>query len=341
MKRVVNRSACRGPGPWALPACLGMTPMRFQLPLFLLATVLCAEVTAAERSVSEQLERMVSALRSLSYEGTLVYLHDSHLETIRIVRRIENGKVHEHMESLNGPVRTVTRDQNRVTCNLPDSHPISVRRQGLGGDLLRSKSIDPEVLSPHYLVHPLGTARVAGRQTDVVGIIPRDRLRYGYRFYLDRDIGLPLKSDLIGGDAEPIEQIMFTSLTLHPSQEQEVTPAADLAEPFEKRTSLPGDARSWRFDPLPEGFELVMYDSGSEAEDRQVEHFVLSDGLASVSVYIESGEQEGLQGGSRIGAIHAVGGQVAGHQITVVGEVPADTVDAVLASVSRVDGDTP
>ena len=281
-------------------------------------------------------------MRSLSYEGTLVYLHDSRLEALRIVHRIEHGMVHEHLESLSGPVRTVTREHNSVTCHLPDSHPISVHRRGLGGDLLRSRSIDPDVLSPNYLVHPLGTARVAGRQTEVVGIIPRDQLRYGYRFYLDRDIGLPLKSDLIGGDAEPIEQIMFTSLSL--DTEQQLEAPAD--EASERRAaavpeSLPEKARIWRFEPLPTGFQLVMYDNWQDGDDRPVEHFVLSDGLASVSVYIENGDQDGLQGGSRIGAIHAVGGQVAGHQVTVVGEVPAGTVEAVLGGISRVGEDGP
>jgi sigma-E factor negative regulatory protein RseB len=64
-----------------------------------------------------------------------------------------------------------------------------------------------------------------------------------------------------------------------------------------------------------------------------LEQFVFSDGLAALSVYVESGTEDGLSGVSRIGAIHAAGGKVAGHQVTVVGEVPAATVEAMLASV--------
>jgi len=66
---------------------------------------------------------------------------------------------------------------------------------------------------------------------------------------------------------------------------------------------------------------------------------VLSDGLASVSVYVEAGNpREGLEGGTHIGAVHAVGKRVSGHQITVVGEVPPETVETVLAGIRHVSG---
>ncbi|MEA3277082.1 MAG: MucB/RseB C-terminal domain-containing protein, partial [Pseudomonadota bacterium] len=78
-----------------------------------------------------------------------------------------------------------------------------------------------------------------------------------------------------------------------------------------------------------------------QASEQQVEHFVLSDGLASVSVYVENGSQEGLKGGSRIGAVHAAGGRAYGHQVTVVGEVPSGTVEAVLAGIRYDGGDGP
>lgn len=304
--------------------------------LLILAVGVWAQAAASGRSVEEQLERMSIALRSLSYEGTLVYSHDGRLETLRIVHRIEDGRAHERLESLNGPLRTMTRERGQVTCRLSGDHRISVQPQGLGADLLRSRSIDITVLSPHYLVHPLGSARVAGRQTEVVGIIPRDSLRYGYRFYLDTESGLPLRSDLMGSEASPIEQLMFTSLTLDPVQ----LPAGTIApEQGPERVPVSKELGPWRFGPLPPGFELVMVDRSPDAAGDLVEHFLLSDGLASVSVYVENGAEDGLTGGSRIGAIHAAGGKVAGHQITVVGEAPAGTVRAVLAAVVHTGGD--
>lgn len=316
------------------------------LPQLILALSLCTlwsfYASASERPPSEQLARMSDALRSLSYEGTLVYLHDSKLETLRIVHRVENGQVHEQLVSMNGPVRTLTREKGNVTCELSNSRPISVPGHGVERDLLHARSIDPDDLADHYVVRAMGSARVAGRLTDVVDIAPRDGLRYGYRFYLDRESGLPLKSDLMGQESEPIEQIMFTSLQLQPPPAH--NPDASSAAPApRKRDAAPRvpDSVPWQFVELPAGFTLVMHNNWRDAAGEPVAHFVFSDGLASVSVYVESDPEEGLQGATRIGAVHAAGDRVSGHQITVVGEVPSATVEAVLAGARHVEGGRP
>ncbi|MCG6862714.1 MAG: MucB/RseB C-terminal domain-containing protein [Chromatiaceae bacterium] len=311
------------------------------LHLFLLLSLLpmwFGEAAASGREPGEQLVRMADALRSLSYEGTIVYLHGTRLEALRITHRVENGQTRERLVSLNGPVRTLTREKGSVTCELSNSRPISVKGHGVRKDVLHAWTLNPEKLSDHYGVHPLGTARVAGRQTEVVGVIPRDRLRYGYRFYLDVESGLPLKSDLMGQQPDPIEQIMFTSLDLLPAE----GPAVEVGPVPQPRRSEPADldldSLPWRFDSLPPGFLLMMYDNLRDADGQPVDHFVLSDGLASMSVYIERDPKEGLEGDTRIGAVHAAGKRISGYQVTVVGEVPRETVQTVLASVRHLPG---
>ena len=135
------------------------------------------------------LARMADAVRSLNYEGTLVYLHENRLEAMSLQHRIDQGQVQERLISLSGPVRAVVSAHERVMCVLPDGHPISVER---GARFLDADGIDPAALADHYRVELLGVARVAGRDTDVIGIVPRDALRYGYRFHIDRETALPL-----------------------------------------------------------------------------------------------------------------------------------------------------
>ena len=306
--------------------------------LLLVAAIWCTQATASASTPAEQLVRMADALRSLSYEGTIVYLHGNKLETLRIVHRVEKGQIREYLVSLNGPVRTLTREKGSVTCDLSASRSISVQGHGIGNDVLHAWTLDPAALNDHYGVHALGTARVAGRQTDVVGVIPRDGLRYGYRFYLDQESGLPLKTDLMGQQKDPIEQIMFTSLELLPSQGPVPKTEVVLQRRRPDPEGLVPESLPWRFDSLPPGFVPVKHDNWRDAGGQPVEHLVFSDGLASVSVYVESDPQEGLEGGTRIGAVHAAGKRVSDHQITVVGEVPLATVEAVLASVRHVPG---
>lgn len=283
---------------------------------------------AAARRVEVLLEQMSEALRARNYEGTLVYLRDNRMETLSLVHRVDQGQVKERLISLSGPVRALTQQPDRVMCVFPDGHPISVARQGRAR-LLDTEGIDPAALVDHYRIEVLGSSRVAGRDTDVVGILPRDDLRYGYRFHLDRDSHLPLKADLVDVSGDPLEQLMFTAISLQSSD----TPASGGGEPS-LRTAPPTDSPGrWQFVEPPRGFQLVMYDTRQQPDGTMLEHFMFTDRLSSYSLYIESGAQDGLSGPASIGAVHAVGRKVSGYQVTVVGEVPAQTVEAAVSGV--------
>ena len=299
-----------------------------------------------DAGAAAQLARMASAADNLDYQGTLVYLADNRLETLHIVHRVSGGEVAERLVSLSGPVRALARQRDEVTCALSDDRSISVKRQAALPALLKSTTIDPAVLSANYFVHPLGETRVAGRDTDVVGVIPRDDYRYGYRFYLDRKTGLSLKSDLMGNGGIPVEQVMFATVQFGATEvapeglagcsRRRDRPIAPRQVPDQASAPADTGASPWRFETLPPGFALRMRDTlpgGPEGTGGQVEHFLVTDHLASVSVFVEDAAQSGLDGPTRIGAVHAIGGRIAGHQVTVVGQVPAETVAAVLAGL--------
>lgn len=297
-----------------------------------------------------QLSRMAAAVDGLSYEGTLVYLADNRMETLHLVHRVDGGRVDERLISLSGPVRAVARHETEVTCALSGDRPISVKRRPQVQVLLQRGSIDPDAVATNYFVHRLGEIRVAGRDTDVVGIIPRDDYRFGYRFYLDRETGLPLKSDLMGTHGDPIEQVMFAAIQVGSSVGQAPAGAAEaqrVPAPGPLPAALPAGAAPppsapgpvatgpWRFRDLPPGFVVRMHDSTSEGDSGPVDHFLVTDQLASVSVFVEAMGASGLTGATRIGGFHALGGRIDGHQVTVVGQVPAATLEAVMAALYR------
>ncbi|WP_169338464.1 MucB/RseB C-terminal domain-containing protein [Lamprocystis purpurea] len=285
------------------------------------------------------LDRMNGALRSLDYQGTLVYLIDNRLETLHLVHRIEHGRVQERLVSMSGPLRSVTRERDRVTCVMPNGHPILVKSQSRRA-FMQPEPIDPRALSDRYRTELLDSARVAGRETDVVAIRPLDEVRYGYQFYLDRATGLPLKSDLIDHRGEAIEQLLFTSIEL--SGTTAASPAsADAPPPVFAAPPTDPLPTSWRFDPRPAGFELTMHDVMEGPQGAQIDHFVFSDRLSSYSVYIEGNAMDGFDGVTRIGAVHAAGRVVDGHQVIAVGEVPAGTVAAAVSGVRSAGDATP
>lgn len=92
----------------------------------------------------------------------------------------------------------------------------------------------------------------------------------------------------------------------------------------------------WKVIRVPDGFMLTDHNWHQLSDnDPGVEHWVYSDGLASVSVYIEKAphEQDSYQGMTHRGALNAYGTMVEGYYVTVVGEVPMQAVELIGNSV--------
>jgi len=314
--------------------------------VLVVAVLLSAQARAdGDVEVLFWLEKMDRAVRSLSYSGTFVYLHGSQLESMRVEHRVGSAE-HERLTSLNGEPREVIREDDRVTCissrdrmvtheGHPMAHP--------GVPTLLPEEIDE--LGRYYAFHLDQEDRVADRRARVLTILPKDQYRYGYRLSLDEESGLPLKTDLLDSSGEPVAQIMYTELQLQPggsgglgappgSAESATAGAGSAEEPA--RQTRPS---RWAFAGLPQGFELSAHEVRVATGDKPQEHFVLSDGLASVSVYVEQAEPEHeLAGPASMGALNAYGQRYGSHQVTVVGEVPALTVQTVAQALGRVAG---
>ncbi len=295
--------------------------------------------TALPSTPQGWLERMSRALRSRSFEGTFVYLHSGQIETVRIVHEAQaDGGERERVLALNGPARQIIRNDQEITCILPDRKLVVVekRRPHLPFPII--VPIDTARLRSYYVFRMFGHHRVAGRAAQAIAILPRDQYRYGYHLYMDEATGLPLESVVLNEHGLRVEQILFTSLEVvdHiPPRELEPGPVAGKGFTFYrqeggKNPGLPG-TNHWVLGPVPAGFAQIMYTRRRLPGSRNpVQHLVLSDGLASVSVYIEKPvDGKGLRGASHMGAVNAYGRMTDGYQITVVGEVPEATVRAV------------
>ena len=86
---------------------------------------------------------------------------------------------------------------------------------------------------------------------------------------------------------------------------------------------------AWSIADAPPGFVLSSnVKRPIAASKKPVQYMILTDGLASVSVFIATPESEEdiYEGLTHTGALHAYARVTRGHQVTVVGEVPAATV---------------
>jgi sigma-E factor negative regulatory protein RseB len=301
-------------------------------------------VVHATEAAYDWLAKMNQATRELSYDGTFVYQHDDSLEAMRVIHRVENGVVQERLVSLNGAAREVIRDNQQVTCYLPDRQSVFVEhrlaRENKFPIILPERVKD---LKKSYAIHLGKTGRVTGRKAQLVVINPRDGYRYGYHLWADIETGLLLKASLVDHKGTMLEQFMFTQLNIgRPIDPHDLEPAVageGLAwysgDTVETSDSKPPP--EWLVERLPRGFALTdRIMRKNPTRNGRVEHLVYSDGLAAVSVFIEETGQDtksAMIGSSRMGAVHAFGNIVNGRQVVVVGEVPAVTVALIGKSV--------
>ncbi len=290
------------------------------------------------------LERMQAAGSRYSYDGTFVYVRGDEVSTMRLIHSVRDGRMRERLVSLDGNGREVIRTEDRVTCFLPDRKAVVVEKARPKGDFPPSfpTRIDDLVAYYDFAVDEACRDRVAGLATAKITISPRDGYRYGYHLWVDRRTGLLLKSHLLDERMRPVEKFMFTHLTyLDEVPEEWLEPgikgdgftwyrAEDPAGPGHLRQT-----REWVLTDVPPGYRLTMHGEHQPARaSRMQEHLVLSDGLASVSVFIEPADDEdNLMGGSRMGAVSAWGRVLNGYHVTVVGEVPLAAVRRIARAV--------
>lgn len=303
----------------------------------LLALLLVSGGAAADsfEQARELLERMAASMRDLSYQGTFVYVRGEDVETMRITHVSDAQGVRERLYAVSGPPREVIRDASGVRCSLGQGGPQEAQA-------LLSRSPFPDIpvqelteARGRYLFEVGGSARIAGFEGLRLTILPRDEFRYGYDLWLEQDSGLLLRWVLYDGDRRTLAKLMFTDLAIGAAVDaaelESPTPMEQFVRLEPDRDSAAATIAEGAEPPqgLPPGFRLAARSSG--AGDGGYEHLVFSDGLASVSVYIEPSEAAGgmTQGLSRMGTANAYSRPAAGRQVTAIGEVPPVTVKAI------------
>ena len=283
------------------------------------------------------LERIGPALRKLDYQGTLVYVADGRMEALRIFHRVDGTRERERLVALSGPPREVIRDGSKVMCIGTGPSPVSydLRQAGRWSQAL---ALSEAVRLKGYRAQLAGTGRVAGHATQIIEVAASDGWRYGYKLWIERDSGLPLRVDMIGGDGRTIEQVAFTELELGVAPRD-----ADLAPSSGARLSriqaLPPPDRAaqaaWKVAAIPPGFELR-----ATRTLRDGVQLLYSDGLASVSVYVEPASS-GLRGASssQRGAVNIRSYWVDGWHVLAIGKVPTSTVDRFARNLRRAGKD--
>lgn len=305
-------------------------------------------------SGSQLLQSMSENMRKQNYQGSYVYIHDNVVETMRVLHAYdEEMGERERITSLNGEAREIFRDAQQITCIWPVSGNVTIGRS-------KPKSLFPEFdaatlsrLQANYRFQVLGERRIAGLSGVGVAIRPVDSYRYGYEVTVSQVGAMLLHYATLDGMGKAIEQVVFTELKPLESIDAALFSADSLLKQREashwQRESQEEEGESllqvqnalpWRFEWLPPGFSLERTKVQSNVPSISGSyHAMVTDGMASISVFGEPmldakvPGQSLLLGGSTMGAINAFGVTQGQWHLTVVGEVPAATVQQVAQSI--------
>lgn len=301
-----------------------------------------------QRSMAEWLVRLQQGSRVPSYVGTFVVSSASGaMSSARIWHVCEGDVQIERVEALTGAPRSTFRRNDSVMTFLPDARVVKLDQSESGGifpNLLNINQAFPT--SDFYASRELGQGRVAGFDADIVMLSPRDEWRYGYRIWSEKRTGLVVKTQTVDAGGRVLEQAAFSELQLGvPVQADKLRQMMGSTEGFRvvkaERTRTTPEAEGWQLkNPVP-GFRSENCYRRSAAKESPLVQWIFSDGLVTVSLFMEPFDRQRHQGEgvASMGATHTLTRRLVDRAgdwwVTAVGEVPLPTLQAFVQGLQR------
>ena len=303
------------------------------------AAVAVPPTTAAEsRNIDDWLTRMHDASKSRAYIGTFVVSSGEAMSSARIWHACEGNQQIERVETLTGPPRSIFRHNDQVVTFLPDQKVVRrEKRESLGLFPGVLQSTDRRI-ADFYKLRLEGAERVAGVDADIVVLVPNDKLRFGYRIWTEQKNGLVVKLQTLDTDGQVLEQAAFSELQLDaPVKMDKLVQMMGKSDGY--RVEKPvlvkttAGAQGWALKAPVPGFKPVSCykrpaTPASAMVGQEPMQWIFSDGLASVSIFVEpfDPQRHGKASSLSMGATQATTRQLDAYWITVMGEVPLTTL---------------
>ena len=323
---------------------------------FVAAEALSAGATAAApaasaleaKSINEWLMRMQEASRKRAYIGTYVVTSGGSMSSAKIWHVCEGDQQMERVETLTGAPRSIFRHNNSVVTFMPEQKVVrSEKRESLGVFPELLQSTDGRI-ADYYKVKPEGVDRVAGVEANVVVLAPKDAMRFGYRVWTEQRKGLVVKLQTLDTDGKVLEQAAFSELQIDaPVKMDKLLQMMGKTDGYKLEqqpvlVKTTASAEGWVLKTPVAGFKpMSCYKrpagaGGSAAQDEPLQ-WIFSDGLASVSIFVEPFDRprHDRESSMSMGATQTMSRQLGAYWLTVVGEVPMATLQLFANGLER------
>lgn len=289
---------------------------------------------ASPLHLTEILQQTQQAARQLDYSGVLSYSNSAGVESMHLVHIVDGKGERERLEVLDGMAREFIRLNDVTQCLIPDQKLI-IQEKSRNDRFPALLNGDVTQIERFYTFNKQGLQRVAGRECQQYTLRPVDTWRYGYDVCVDTEYHLLLKLQTrsVHADAKIINQVAFANVVIGKEVAAESLHSAldhddwKIIQANMQQTNLA--AQGWRI-PYPPGFLPVTEVNRFIRSERQVAQLVLSDGLASISVFIEPvdtlSQRLKADSGSKKGSTHLYRKRIGDYWLTATGETPLETL---------------
>jgi sigma-E factor negative regulatory protein RseB len=306
--------------------------------LFLLFALLIVPVLTwaddplPDAEAASLLKRISDASRQLPYEGIFVMQMGDRMQTVEVENHPNGSASESRLVVLDGLPREVRCSRTEsVTLVWGAKGQQSARRMGSRHfpDLLPENTAK---LVNYYSIHLGKTIRVAGQECQLIELVPKDQYRWGYRLCAEQYTSLPLKAVMVGDQDKPLLQYAFVKVregvTSHAVVEMPAKTPADGPQLVENSALVVRQ--------LPPGYtQLIAVKRKLPNRDVEVEHWVFSDGLNHISMFVEPAPANmvSVKGQSAHGLVNLLTRKLGNYQVTVLGDAPSSAVDFVTANL--------
>ena len=306
---------------------------KFAVPLLCAAVAFPGLVRAGSDDALELLARASQAARRLNYIGTFeTDAGEERHELSQIFHMFDQGHEREKLvKMLARSPHEIIRHDDEAICYAPGEREI---RKGRARTRRSFPAVLPdsvEGLADAYVprIEPV-MERIAGFDCRVVNLRPRDNLRFARQYCIEPASGMLLRATVLN-EGRVLEQSRFTQLAL----DVHIRPV-DLQPSYATHgwntleISSGASLTGWSVSSVPPGFHKIREYRRDAGRTGPVLQLVYSDGVAAVSIFIERelsppGLFPDRPPGSE-GSVSMFERRVSDNKVTVVGEVPVETV---------------
>ncbi len=302
------------------------------------AATAATAATASDTEALNLLQKVATAAQKLTYSGVFVYQSGKRNETSHIAHLFDGKNEIERLQVLDGSPREVIRKNQEVSCYLPEQKLRIVEKRGSQRQFFPLNLPDGLTkLSDHYAIRSGPAGRVAGVDSQSIILEPRDKNRFAHQLWVEPKSGLLLKASMLDEKDQPLETFAFTQVRLGglsakdllkpPAQ---VAPADWQVQSVEAKESTAEEESLWQFNHALPGFHRTAgMKRQLRANGPESLQLIFSDGLASISVFIEPASAEAKpqsNGAVNLGPVNVFKRQTPHHLLVVMGDVPADAL---------------